>query len=97
MFSLNSKQYKAEVEPPLQIATSDHQRSSIDERGEEEEGEEDEDKENMYEEAFARWEGAIIYLRGKERKYLWGVTSINLTQPINLYTTFKKSATPLPG
>ena len=41
-----------------QVATSDPQKSSIDERGDEEDGEEEDDKENMYEEAFARMKRA---------------------------------------
>ena len=41
-----------------QIATSDPQKSSIDERGDDDEGEDEEDKENMYEEAFARMKRA---------------------------------------
>ena len=41
-----------------QVATSDPQKSSIDERGDDDEGEDEEDKENMYEEAFARMKRA---------------------------------------
>ena len=40
------------------VATSDPQKSSIDERGDDDEGEDEEDKENMYEEAFARMKRA---------------------------------------
>ena len=41
-----------------QVATSDPQKSSIDERGDDDEGEDEEDKENMYEEAFAKMKRA---------------------------------------